>query len=272
MRVPTRNLALWLALSAGLVGCGGSAPPPAPPETAPPPAAAPAEPAAAPEPAPAEPTVDAQPTPDNPPMGSSVERIMQAHFKDALLIRQAVIAGKPEEAANPATVISHIRDLDKLPEGWQPFVERMQQTAQRITDSTNAAQTAAAAADLGVSCGMCHQQLKGGPKPSSEPAPAEGTTVAARMARHAWATERLWEGLSVPSNDAWNAGAKALSTDPFPKEVLKDGGVHARSAAGDFVKIVAKAPTKKTAEERAALYAELLVTCGTCHRAVKSTR
>ena len=86
--------------------------------------------------------------------------------------------------------------------------------------------------------------------------------------RHAWATERLWEGLTVPSSEAWQAGAKALSTTPFPAEILKQGGVHGRSAASDFGKLVVKAPTAKTLEERAALYAELLVTCGGCHRAI----
>ena len=89
------------------------------------------------------------------------------------------------------------------------------------------------------------------------------------MKRHAWASERLWEALAVPSDDAWNAGAKALSSDPFPQEVLKDGGVEARSAASDFAKLVAKAPAKKTTKDRAALYAELLVTCGTCHHATR---
>ena len=153
------------------------------------------------------------------------------------------------------------------PQGWEAFVARMQQTAKRITDSTTAADAAAAVADLGVSCGMCHQQ-HGGPKASAEPMPASGTTFKERMKYHVWATERLWEGLYIPSADAWNAGAKALSTDPFPKQAVHDAGVDARAAASDFVKLSAKAPTKKTIEERAGLYAEMLVTCGACHHAM----
>src|ERR1051325_5799740 len=117
----------------------------------------------------------------------------------------------------------------------------MQQDARRINDSTSAARAAGATADLGISCGECHQR-HGGPKPSSEPAPPPGTSLESRMQRHAWATERLWEGLYVPSSDAWKAGAKALSDEPFPSEVLSRGGVHARSAAGDFANLVARAP------------------------------
>jgi cytochrome c556 len=206
-----------------------------------------------------------------PPAGASVDRIMRAHFHDALLIREAVIAGRPDQAANPATVLALIENLDDLPAGWRSFVERMQQDARRITDSTSAAQAAAATADLGLACGLCHQQL-GGPKVQIEPPPAEGTTLDERMQRHVWASERLWEGIAVPSADAWNAGARALSQSPFAPEVLKGGGVHAKSAASDFVKLVANAPTRTTPEARAALYAELLVTCGTCHRAMREAR
>jgi cytochrome c553 len=195
---------------------------------------------------------------------------MQAHFKDALLIRQAVIAGSPEDAVDPAHALTHIQDLDHLPDGWRVFVERMQVAASRIQDSTTSSLAAAATADLGVSCGMCHQR-HGGPKASNQPSPAQGTSIKSRMARHVWATERLWEGLIVPSNDAWTAGAQALSAEPFPSEVLQEGGVSVRSAAGDFAQLAVNAPGKKTSEQRAALYAELLVTCGSCHRAMKHT-
>jgi hypothetical protein len=192
---------------------------------------------------------------------------MQAHFKDALLIRQAVIAGTPENAAEPARALTHIQEADRLPESWRGFVDRMQEVAGRIQESTLVSRAAAATADLGVSCGLCHQQ-RGGPHASKEPAPAEGTTIESRMRRHAWATERLWEGLYVPSDDAWDAGAKALGAAPFPSEVLKQGGVYGRTAARDFARLVVKAPAKRTPRDRAELYAGLLLTCGSCHRAM----
>jgi cytochrome c556 len=271
MRAKTIELVLGVTVMAGFAACAGSAPPP---ETAAPVETAPAQSSAAEpeEPAPTQ-TAAAEvtpppPKPDVPPEGSSLDRIMQAHFKDALLIRQSVIDGKPEQAAQAATVIANIKDLDKLPEGWQPFVEHMQETAKRFRDSTTAAAAAGAAADLGVSCGLCHQK-HGGPKPSTDPLPPMGTTIETRMQRHIWATERLWEALALPSNDAWKAGVNALSTEPFPKEFLKEGGVDVRTSANDFTKLVGKASAKKTTEQRAELYAELLVTCGTCHQASK---
>lgn len=271
LRMRTTRFRMGLGLV--LVACGGSAPPAAEPEAQ---AVAPAQAAAPPAAASdasateaAKPAPTSQPKPDVPPPGSPLDRVMKAHFQDALLIRQAVIQGNPARASEPAAVFKDLQnDLDKLPKGWRGFVERMQEAARRVTDSTSSAQAAAAAADLGVSCGLCHQ-AHGGPKASSEPAPAEGTTLESRMKRHVWAADRLWEGLFVPSDGAWTAGAKALSAAPFPNEVLKAGGVHARSAAGEFTRLVSQAPGKKTADERAALYAQMLVTCGACHVATK---
>jgi hypothetical protein len=268
------RLAAVLGLVAGLGNCGGAAPPRA--SSAPPQSAAPAEPArtdpakdpAAPaEPGPVGQRTDEVTTPDTPPPGASTGRLMQAHFTDALLIRKAVIAGTPERASRPAEALANAENLDDLPPGWRQFVEQMQQIARRINDSTSSAQAAGATADLGVTCGGCHVQ-RGGPKASSTPAPPEGQALAERMQRHAWATERLWEGLTVPSSEAWDAGAKVLSSSPFSAQTLPRGGMRARSAASDFAKLVAKAPSKKTVEARAALYAELLVVCGGCHRAI----
>ena len=100
-------------------------------------------------------------------------------------------------------------------------------------------------------------------------APDAGDSLSSRMKQHAWATERLWEGLYVPSAAAWDAGAKVLAHGQFPEEVLKKGGVYARSAAADFRKAAARASKMRSSASRAALYAELLGTCATCHIAMQ---
>lgn len=65
-----------------------------------------AEPTASPKRDPAALDQEAKRGPDMPRPGASVDRVMRAHFHDALLIREAVIAGTPERAANPATVLA----------------------------------------------------------------------------------------------------------------------------------------------------------------------
>ncbi len=206
-----------------------------------------------------------------PPATASVDRLMHAHFHDAMLIRQAVLAGRPEQAIGPAKVLSIIEIDQTVPASWREFVVRMQAAARRVSSATSLAQAAAGTADLGVTCGDCHQRL-GGPDVSNEPPPTTGTTVEAWMNRHQWASDRLWEGLVVPSVEAWTVGARAMATSPLPERLLADEGSQGRSAAEDLARLVAKAPQLADSEARGALYAELLVTCGTCHRSVKRPR
>lgn len=207
--------------------------------------------------------------PDVPPPGSSLSRVMRSHFHDALLIRGAVIAGAPERAVEPARMLALTDDLQELPAAWRDFVNRLQQDARHITPGASNAQVAAQLADVALTCGSCHEKL-GGPNVSNGAPSLNATTLDARMKRHLWASEQLWQGLVVPSSEAWDAGAKALRANPFPDEVLMSGGPPAQRAASDLVELVAKTTRAKTNEERATLYAELLVTCGSCHRAVRA--
>jgi hypothetical protein len=213
----------------------------------------------APEPAP---TAKAE----EPPPGSPREKLMRAHFKETEQIRTAIITGKLTAAVGPAKTLASMEVKEAMPAKGRTFVTAMQAAAKRIGESPDAASLAAATADLGVACGGCHR-LGAGPKPKVDAAPAAGDTMKSRMVRHAWATERLWEGLYAPSDAAWTAGAGALSSDPFPEEVLKKGGVHARSGAVRMKELVATAGAQKKPEDRAKLYASLLETCFGCHSA-----
>jgi cytochrome c556 len=193
---------------------------------------------------------------------------MRIHFRDAELIREAVIEGRPEDSGRPAESLLHLFDGEDLPEAWKEPAKRMHASAQRVKDSSDVPGVAAATADIGTSCGWCHQKL-GVPAVQLGEPPEAGKSLTDRMKRHAWATERLWEGLYLPSSDAWKAGAVVLEEAPFPEEVLKKGGVYAKAAAADFQKAARAAPQKATAQQRASLYAELLGTCATCHIAMR---
>jgi cytochrome c553 len=193
-----------------------------------------------------------------------MDQFMRVHYEDTELIRSAVIAGRPEDTGRPAESLLELLDIDELPPAWVEPMERMQASARRVKDSSDVPGVAAATADIGTSCGWCHQKL-GGPTVEVTEPPADDGSLDSRMKRHVWATERLWEGLYVPSTDAWERGAHVLSTSPFPPEILKKGGLYAKSAAADFAKLAAVAPKKTTTADRAALYAQLLGTCATCH-------
>ena len=189
---------------------------------------------------------------------------MRAHFKETELIRNAIITGKLNNAVSPAKALANMEGMGKIAPKGHPAVELIKVASRRVGNSPDAPAVAAATADIGVACGSCHRSSNG-PKLEVGKPPAAGTTVASRMARHVWATDRLWEGLYVPSDAAWAAGADALTGDVFPEEVRKKGGVHGRSAADRLASLVATAGSKKTPQDRATLYAAMLETCSACH-------
>jgi hypothetical protein len=205
------------------------------------------------------------------PTGTPKERLMRLHFKETALIRAAVINGVLADTAAPAAALSKMDGLGAIPAPWRPSLDAMQGAARRIGQSSDMPSVAAALADVGAACGACHK-AHGGPKVKFDAAPAAEDTLQARMKRHAWATERLWEALYVPSDASWKAGVDALSGDPFPKDLLDKGGVHARSSAGRFKSLVATAGSKQKVEDRAKLYASLLETCSACHMATRGTK
>ncbi|MEZ4220488.1 MAG: hypothetical protein R3B13_06110 [Polyangiaceae bacterium] len=269
----TRIAGLSLAL---LVSCGGSQPPVEEPPTESTPSETPTATAA---PAPTETSSEATPpaaptatetaaVEEEPPPGSPREKLMRAHFKETEAIRQAVINGRLAAAISPAKALTKTDGLGTIPPKWKQPLSALQSAAGRVSSSPDIPAVAAATADIGVACGSCHR-ANAGPKAKLDGAPAAGTDVKSLMDRHAWATERLWEGLYVPADDAWKAGAEALAEVKFPESVLKKGGVHGRSAADRMKRLLKDASGKKSPADRAKIYAALLETCSACHQAMQ---
>ncbi len=221
----------------------------------------------------AEPVVTAEPTaaPETASVTSTASApkpgTMADHFAQTVVIRDAVIWGKLKQAVKPAQNLASM-DVKKLPQQWHVSMQQLQAAAKRIMEGSDVQEVAAATADIARACGHCHGAA-GGPKITPTAPPDPSGSVAARMKRHRWAMDRLWEGLYGPSPAAWTAGASALELDPFSKEVLEPGGVHAKSAAATFnadAKALAKA---KTADDRASAYAKMISSCAPCHEALK---
>jgi hypothetical protein len=89
------------------------------------------------------------------------------------------------------------------------------------------------------------------------------------MQRHRWAAARLWEGLVVPSDEAWKAGALALSDAPLSPELLTPGKSPVPKV-GELELSVhdlgRRAQTLVGADARAELYGQALATCSACHQ------
>jgi hypothetical protein len=83
----------------------------------------------------------------------------------------------------------------------------------------------------------------------------------ARMTRHRWAADRLWEAIVGDSDDAWREGLDVLAATPL------DFGVDRAPFARELQRIANNARRSKApaASTRAATYGELLVTCAGGH-------
>ncbi|MCA9621359.1 MAG: hypothetical protein KC731_20190, partial [Myxococcales bacterium] len=195
-----------------LAGCRTTTPPEPPlhgePEALPAPKPAPA---VAPAPEPPAPRDDDLVEDD----AALLEVLMKSHFGETVLIRRAIIAGDIDAAIPPAEAIAGLEDEARLPEPWKTRVGELKAASDRIRQAPDLPEAAAAMADIGKSCAGCHLEL-GGPTfdPEPEPVPPAGDLVA-RMKRHVWASERLWEGLVGPSEAAWREGAAALVEGPL---------------------------------------------------------
>jgi cytochrome c553 len=192
---------------------------------------------------------------------------MRDHFKQTVTLREAVIWGNISAAVAPAESLAGLEGVKTLPRHWQVSANQLLDSARRIRQSSDLSEAAAATADIGRACGLCHAAVRG-PKIKIEPPPPVDASLGSRMRRHHWASERLWEGLYVPSDAAWAAGVSALEMEPFPAEALKPGGVHARSAASRFATTAKTLAQAKTSEARGAAYADILSTCGPCHESM----
>lgn len=93
------------------------------------------------------------------------------------------------------------------------------------------------------------------------------------MLDHKWATERMWEGVTGPWDNAWERGADSLAMlqifgEAMPEMVLTD---ELRRRERELREIGEEAKTATTLDERAALYGRLVATCGECHQLVGLT-
>lgn len=194
---------------------------------------------------------------------------MKSHFLKAYEAKDAVVAGRFEEARAPMDWLATHGQPD-APATWGPYVEQMRAVARVGAGATDLIGAGAAVAGLAEACGSCHVGLEAGAlfQVGEAPPEVQGDTRA-HMARHMWAADRLWEGLVGPSEAAWGAGAAVLGGDvalfseahgalPEGVQDLADEvhalGVRARSAA--------------TPQARGEVYAELLLTCAACHSTV----
>lgn len=216
----------------------------------------------------AKPVVEAPPR-VNPPPETAAR--MAGHLRDAVRIKEAVIAGELDDVRAPARRLVEQIAADELPEAWRPHAR----TATRLAEAALAAgdldAAAKAAAGLARACGECHTALADGPTfaPPGAPPPSTAQDPKSQMARHQWAADQMYQALVGRTDATWNAAADALADAPLrleaitadvelPEDVLRLGDrVH---------ELGRRARTTGDWEARATIYGDFLASCAACHR------
>ncbi len=189
---------------------------------------------------------------------------MHASFDLARGIERMLIRGKLEDARPLAAALA----IDPEPPGLAPWATQLAlvRTRARAVETAPAVDEACRrAARLAEACARCHVDASA--QPEFQPptaAPDDRDTVAARMARHQWAINRVWEGMVGGADDAWVTGLDVLATTPLPLSKTRSE----RAALATRLQQLASQARRVAAtalDERARVYGELLVTCAACH-------
>lgn len=188
---------------------------------------------------------------------------MQDHWDAGNALQHAMARGDLTGAREAATRIAEVDAIPGLTWDAGPYLREMRRNAERVRDATSFHQAAEATGSMGAACGQCHARAEVGPHPEgTTTAPSAEHDTRGHMIQHAWAMDRMWEGLVVPSTDRWRAGARLLSEQP----------VSAHGVSTELALISARvhelgrqAMEDGTPVERATRFGQLLTDCARCH-------
>jgi len=198
---------------------------------------------------------------------------MEGHYSVVILANDALLQGDLDGFRSQLALVGGQELPASSPKSWLPLHEALQAAASEGAEAENGNAAAEVLASVVLACGTCHAALGSGPIYPA-PAPEDGANpLQAAMLDHKWATERLWEGVTGPWENAWKRGADGLAvTEIFGDQgeaVLVSEFVLEREQQLRSIGEEAKATT--ALEARAALYGRLLLTCGECHQAISET-
>lgn len=192
---------------------------------------------------------------------------MQRHFEDLRTIERLLVAGRLDEAKALAFMLAK-PEPDPGMAPWAAEAREVVEPARELVSARTIDEALRREPHVAVACAGCHRQTERLPKLSRLPAlPPDLPIAAARMARHQWAADRLWEGIIGLSDDRWRAGLEVLAATPLPA-----AAVPGASALAERLQRIARQAlerrTSDTLDANARSYGDLLVTCAGCHAAL----
>jgi cytochrome c553 len=189
-------------------------------------------------------------------------------------MRDAIARADLSTARVEAAVLAQTGVSGNIEPTWQGKVDAMTRAAARVAQANDLAEGSRGVAAVAGSCGDCHAAFARARRVVVTEPEAASLEVVARMRKHEWAASRLWSGLVIPSSEAWTAGARALGDAPLEPERLVQGKMP-DPEIGELTRAIRdlgrRAEAATSADDREAVYGELLTTCSRCHAAMGMT-
>jgi hypothetical protein len=225
-------------------------------------------------------TTSPAPSPASPPASNHAEpnpeqRARKLHmgatFWDAVDVRDALLDGDLSRAKEIARSLRDRQYDDTLPVDWKPFIGDMRKHADELAMAPDLETAAAELGMISLSCGNCHWFTDHGPTPLPDPRvpdPSPGEEqLSDRMTRHTIASEQMWEGLIIPSDQTWHHGTLTFTHAPFEppldKDMSVDSELHARIE--ELRGLAHEARVARSHKKRAQLYGRMVARCASCH-------
>jgi hypothetical protein len=195
---------------------------------------------------------------------------MRATFWDAVRARDALIDGDLAVAQGAAERIAATDYTRVVPGDWKVGVGALQQHAAALSIAPDLSTAAQEFGRMALTCGECHALRARGPgRTLTVPLPWEDPpeTLDQRMERHQMGIDQLWDGLVLPSDNAWRTGTITITRAPLrapeQSEEAVSPDLHARIEATRELGQPARLAT--TYLERARVFGELIAGCAQCH-------
>ena len=171
-------------------------------------------------------------------------------------------------AVAPAKWIADHQETEGLPAGTETFVANMKKQAAAVAEAKDLKNAGVATAMTLSYCGSCHAAAKVTPQMMMPVALPVTDGVKAHMMEHQLATDLMYQGLTMPSEERWQKGLDAMQVSPLAeKDMPKDAKLTKEILALEKKVHELAAQAKKTTDlgTKVALYGEYLSGCAGCH-------
>jgi hypothetical protein len=193
---------------------------------------------------------------------------MHEHLARVTSMQEAVVRGDMEAAVEPARWIADHQETAGLSAGTEAAVADMKKSAGVVAEARDLKNAATATAMTISYCGTCHTAAKVTPVMAEMAKPAAAGPMAAHMLEHQWATELMYQGLVIPSEERWQKGLAAMQVSPLAeKDLPKDAKLTKEivSLEKTVHELAGKAKMATDLGTKVAFYGEYLGGCAGCH-------